>query len=70
MRYLIIPILWVLSLPYGLGIYIRNYLYDRGILKSIQFNVPVISIGNLRVGGTGKTPHVLFFIDLFLSFLI
>lgn len=47
------PFGWI----YGLITGIRNRLYDRGTLKSTSFQVPVISIGNITVGGTGKTPH-------------
>jgi tetraacyldisaccharide 4'-kinase len=36
----------------------KNYLFDRGILKSYTFNVPIIAVGNLSVGGTGKTPKL------------
>lgn len=46
------------SLLYGTGISLRNWFYSRGLLKSISFNVPVISVGNLSVGGAGKTPHI------------
>ena len=47
------PLGWL----YGLVTGIRNLLYDKGIRKSQQFGLPVISIGNITVGGTGKTPH-------------
>ena len=47
------PLGWL----YGLVTGIRNLLFDKGIRKSRQFGLPVISIGNITVGGTGKTPH-------------
>ena len=47
------PLGWLYSLVTG----IRNLLFDKGIRKSQQFGLPVISIGNITVGGTGKTPH-------------
>ncbi len=49
-------LLWPLSLLYGLGVYIRNKLFDQGIMSSREFDIPVVSVGNLTVGGTGKTP--------------
>lgn len=57
-------ILYPFSLIYGLVVGIRNTLYNKGILPSTEHNVPVICIGNLAVGGTGKTPHVDYLIGL------
>lgn len=52
-----------LSLLYGLIISIRNWLYDIEVIKSDVSAVPLIRIGNLRVGGTGKTPHAEFILS-------
>lgn len=53
-----------ISCLYGLGVGIRNELFELGILKSKKFPLPVISIGNITVGGTGKTPHTEYLIRL------
>jgi len=58
--YLLLPF----SLLYGLIIIIRNYFYDFGIFKSQQFDLPVIVIGNLEVGGAGKSPMTEFLIKI------
>jgi len=57
-RMLLLPF----SLIYGLIIYIRNWLFDQNILRSSSFNLPLICIGNLAAGGTGKSPMVEFLI--------
>ncbi len=57
-RKLQIILLFPLALIYGLVIRIRNFFFDTGILKSTRFDLPVITVGNITVGGTGKTPHV------------
>jgi tetraacyldisaccharide 4'-kinase len=51
--YWLLPLSWL----YGLGVGIRNLLYDIGVLKSFGFDLALVKIGNLSVGGTGKTPH-------------
>ena len=52
------------SIIYGAIVFIRNYLYDTGKLKSSKFLIPIIGVGNLTTGGTGKTPHVEYIIKL------
>lgn len=56
-------IFYILSLIYGALTTIRNCFFDWGIMKSKSFDLPIISIGNLAVGGTGKTPHIEFLIQ-------
>lgn len=51
------------SLIYGLIIYIRNWMFDKNLLRSSTFNLPIICIGNIAVGGTGKSPLVEFLIE-------
>jgi tetraacyldisaccharide 4'-kinase len=48
-----------LSAVYGVSVWVRNRLYDRGILQSRRLSRPVISVGNISVGGSGKTPFVI-----------
>lgn len=58
------PLLYPASILYGAIMWLRNKLYDAGLISSIQFSVPVISVGNLSTGGTGKTPHIEYLVRL------
>lgn len=60
LRILLFPV----SFLYGLLLFVRNKLYDWGIFSSTEFKVLTISVGNLTVGGTGKTPHIEYLIRL------
>ncbi len=57
-------LLYPFSLLYGIGVGFRNLLFDIGILKSKSFQTPIISIGNITVGGTGKTPHAEYIVSI------
>ncbi len=57
-------LLYPFALLYGIVAFIRNVLFDAGILRSKSYPVWVISVGNLSVGGTGKSPHVEYLIRL------
>ena len=54
------PLSWL----YGVGVGVRNAMFDNGLLKSREFDIPVISVGNITVGGSGKTPHSEYLVDL------
>lgn len=56
----LLPLSWL----YGIGVRFRNWLFNCDILKSKQFDLPVISVGNISVGGTGKTPHTEYIVEL------
>ena len=59
-NYWLLPLSWL----YGLVVGIRNLMFDYGVLKSKPFPLPVICVGNLTVGGTGKTPHTEYLVRL------
>ncbi len=59
-KYLLFPF----SLVYGVIIWLRNFFFDKNILQSSSFNFPIICVGNLATGGTGKTPMTEYLIEL------
>ena len=54
------PLAWL----YAAATSVRNFMFETGILKSKSYDIPIISIGNITVGGTGKTPHTEYIIRL------
>lgn len=58
---LLAPISWI----YGLVVNLRNKFFDWKIFRSEEFDIPIVCVGNLTVGGTGKTPHTEFLIEHF-----
>ncbi len=56
-----IPLSWL----YGAGVAVRNKFFDWGWRHSEEFDIPIVCVGNLTVGGTGKTPHTEYLIDHF-----
>ncbi len=67
--YIFRALLFPLTILFGLGVLMRDLLYRSNLLRSIEFNIPVIGIGNLAIGGSGKTPHVEYLIELLKPYL-
>jgi len=61
--YILRPMSWL----YGAVTETRNWLFDHNVLPVEEFDVPVVSVGNITVGGTGKTPHVEYLVGLLSS---
>jgi len=66
LRLLLLPF----NLVYALVIYLRNKFYDRGIFKSTSFDIPIVCVGNLAVGGSGKTPTTEYLVRLLSEYKI
>lgn len=60
MKFFLYPISWI----YGIVIAIRNHLFDTNVLKRRSYNIPIISVGNITMCGTGKTPHTEYILQL------
>lgn len=57
-------ILYPFSILYGAAVGMRNLFFEWGLLPVAEFHLPVISVGNITVGGTGKTPHIEYLVEL------
>ncbi len=60
LKILTAPLSWI----YGFIIFLRHKMFDTGVLKSTEFDIPIVCVGNITVGGTGKTPHIEYLISL------
>jgi tetraacyldisaccharide 4'-kinase len=60
LKYLLFPFAWI----YGWIIRFRHWLFDKGILSSMTYDIPLVGVGNLSLGGTGKTPVVEYLVRL------
>ncbi|MFM6953577.1 MAG: tetraacyldisaccharide 4'-kinase, partial [Sphingobacteriaceae bacterium] len=59
-RFLLFPI----SMLYGVGVILRNRFFDWGLLKATKFDIPVVVIGNITLGGSGKSPMTEYLVQL------
>ena len=66
LRFLLFP----LALLYGMVVLLRNKLYDWGVFKSVKFDLPVICVGNVVVGGAGKTPTTEYLVNLLAGYKV
>lgn len=57
-------LLFPVAMLYGIGVHVRNWLFDKGFLRTAAFGLPLISVGNLAVGGTGKSPFIQYLVKL------
>lgn len=60
-------LLYPISRLYGVGMAVRNKMFEYGILKQQEFDIPIVVVGNLAMGGTGKTPHVEYIVESMLG---
>jgi tetraacyldisaccharide 4'-kinase len=57
-------LLYPVSIIYGAATWIRNFMFNTGVIKGHEFKLPVICVGNITVGGTGKTPHTEYLVEI------
>ena len=69
MKKIIAFLLSPISMLYGMGVSIHQSLYYSGFFKSVKFSIPIINIGNLSVGGTGKSPHIEYILKMIHDYL-
>lgn len=60
-------LLYPISKIYGIVVAVRNKMFDYGVLKQQEFDIPIVVVGNLAMGGTGKTPHVEYIVESLLG---